>query len=594
MLSFKICFTGFFLTSLLAPAAQSQVRPAEASDTVVMRTLQQELDRAMKSLSKAEPAPYFISYAANDQTANVIAASNGAIIASTKRRARTVDISVRVGSRELDNTHGENRVHEMTAAVLPLEDKADAIARVIWLNTDRMYKRAAQGYLEVKTKTKVRAEEEDSSADFSSEKPAVYMGKAILPPEIDQKQWEDRIRRYSAIFAKYPEIENSTVALIVQDSTRYFVSTEGSRIAETRPLIRILALGSTLADDGMELARSETFDASAISKLPSEEVVSAKIEKIAQDLQKLQKAPVVEPFNGPALLSGRAAAVFFHEVVGHRLEGQRQRGDNEGQTFTKMIGQPVLPSFLSIEDDPTLAALDGVELSGNYSYDEEGSKSQRVELISNGVLKQFLMSRMPIKGFEHSNGHGRAQDGLMPAGRQGNLIVRSSKSIPDSQLRQSLIDEIKKQHKPFGLYFEDIAGGFTLTVRSMPQAFQVMPLMVYKVYPDGRPDELVRGVDIIGTPLNALNRIILTGKRVDVFNGECGAESGSIPVSAAAPGMLFSEIEVQKVAQGHERPPVLPPPGFDNPKVATTQQNAKAPQDAKTVGTGDPAKQEDH
>jgi predicted Zn-dependent protease len=297
--------------------------------------------------------------------------------------------------------------------------------------------------------------------------------------------------------------------------------------------------------------------------------MTTKIEKIALDLQKLKKAPEVQPYSGPALLSGRAAAVFFHEVVGHRLEGQRQRGDDEGQTFTKMIGQPVLPKFLSVEDDPTLASLDGVELSGNYSYDDEGEKSQKVELISNGVLKQFLMSRMPVKGFDHSNGHGRAQDGMMPVGRQGNLIVRSSKSIPDAQLRQALVNEVKKEHKPFGLYFEDIAGGFTLTTRNLPQAFQVMPLMVWKVYPDGRPDELVRGVDIIGTPLNVLNRIVLTGQKIDVFNGECGAESGSVPVSAAAPAMLFSEIEVQKVAKGHERPPVLPPPGFDN-KIASS------------------------
>jgi hypothetical protein len=185
------------------------------------------------------------------------------------------------------------------------------------------------------------------------------------------------------------------------------------------------------------------------------------------------------------------------------------------------------------------------------------------------------MSRMPVKGFDHSNGHGRGQEGLMPVGRQGNLIVRSSNTVPDADLRQKLIDEVNRQHKPFGLYFEDIAGGFTLTLRNMPQAFQVMPLMVWKVYPDGRPDELVRGVDIIGTPLNALNRIVLTGDKISVFNGECGAESGFVPVSAAAPAMLFSEIEVQKVAQGHERPPVLPPPGFDKTDVASDRHNPK-------------------
>ena len=574
MSSLKSVFFCLFLWLLAAPMLPGETPAPGAADPVLLSTLQQELDRAMASLSKADPAPYFISYSANEESGSVIMASNGALVANMKRHDRTVDVSVRVGSRDLDNTHGENRFNAIATASLPLEDKPDAIARVLWLNTDRMYKKASQAYLEVKTNTKVRAEEEDSSPDFSTEKPQVFIGKGIVPPKFDQHDWEERVRRYSAIFAKYPDIENSTVVLLVQDSTRYFVSSEGSRLVDSRPLIRVLALGSTRSGDGMELARSETFDASSFDKLAPEQVMTAKIEKIAQDLQKLKKAPVVEPFNGPALLSGRAAAVFFHEVVGHRLEGQRQRGENEGQTFTKMIGKAVLPKFLSVEDDPTLPSLEGIELSGKYNYDEEGEKSRRVELIANGILKQFLMSRMPVKGFMQSNGHGRGQSGLMPVGRQGNLIVRSNKTVPDAQLRQELINEIKKQKKPFGLYFEDIAGGFTLTMRNMPQAFQVMPLMVWKVYPDGRPDELVRGVDIIGTPLNALNRIVLTGQKIDIFNGECGAESGSVPVAAAAPAMLFSEIEVQKVAQGHDRPPVLPPPGVEKPEVASQQPNA--------------------
>lgn len=549
------------LVSLFAHAQSSQTTNA---DPVLLRTMQQELDRAMTSMSKSDPAPYFISYSVDEESGHVIVASNGAIVADVGRHERSADISVRVGDRDLDNTHGENRLNGLSQTSVPLDDKPDAIARVLWLNTDRMYKKAAQIYVEVKTKTKVRAEEEDPSPDFSSEKPQVSIGKAVQLPQFDERAWQEKVRRFSAIFNKHPEIENSTVMLLVDAPTQYFVSSEGSRIVTSRSLIRVLALGSARSNDGMELARSETFDASSFDKLPSDQEITAKIEKIADDLVKLKTAPVVEPFSGPALLSGRAAAVFFHEVVGHRLEGQRQRGENEGQTFTKMVNQPVLPSFLSVEDDPTLASLHGKELSGHYQFDEEGQKSERVELISNGILKQFLMSRMPVKGFMHSNGHGRGQDGMMPVGRQGNLIVRSSKSVPDSEMRARLIEEIKKQNKPYGLYFEDIAGGFTLTLRNMPQAFQIMPLMVWKVYPDGRPDELVRGVDIIGTPLAALNRIVVTGETMDTFNGECGAESGSVPVSASAPAMLFSEIEVQKMAQGHDRPPLLPPPGFDN------------------------------
>jgi len=213
-----------------------------------------------------------------------------------------------------------------------------------------------------------------------------------------------------------------------------------------------------------------------------------------------------------------------------------------------------------------------VKLAGTYDFDNEGEPSQRVEVIKDGVLKNFLMSRMPVKNFGQSNGHGRNQPGRMPTGRQGNLIVTSTKTVPEAEMRQKLIDEVKKQGKPYGLYFDDIQGGFTLTTRSLPQAFQVLPVLVYKVYADGRPDELVRGVDIVGTPLAALTRILTTGDQPKVFNGVCGAESGQVPVAAVAPSMLFSEMEVQKRAHEHERPPLLPPPGFEDSGTAKNAQ----------------------
>ncbi len=167
------------------------------------------------------------------------------------------------------------------------------------------------------------------------------------------------------------------------------------------------------------------------------------------------------------------------------------------------------------------------------------------------------MSRLPIASFSSSNGHGRAQTGRMPTGRQGNLIVTSTNKVPEADLRKRLIDEAKRQGKPFGLYFEDISSGFAVTQRGSPQAFSVVPLVVWRVYVDGRPDELVRGVSIVGTPLAAMKRILVTGDKSEVFNGECGAESGSIPVSAVAPAMLLSELETQRVEQGIARPPIL-------------------------------------
>ena len=186
--------------------------------------MQQEMDRAMTALKKSEPAPYFISYSTAEQYGTIIAASNGAIFANISHHERAANISVRVGSRDLDNTHGEHRFNAVTVASLPLEDRPDAIARVLWLNTDRMYKKAAQTYLEVKTNTKVRAQEEDSSPDFSTEKPEIAVGNIVLPSAFDKKEWENRVRKYSAIFNKYPDIEHSSVILLVDNPIRYFVS----------------------------------------------------------------------------------------------------------------------------------------------------------------------------------------------------------------------------------------------------------------------------------------------------------------------------------------------------------------------------------
>ena len=563
----------------LATVAGEKEKPAsKAASDPVLDVLQTELTRAKTSLSKNDPAPYYLSYTVYDQDQIVIAGAYGGLLTDTDGRRRSVDVTMRVGAPELDNTHGQSRQSGMTSGSLPLNGDADATARVLWELTDRAYKRAAPSYLNVKTNTAVQAEEEDKSPDFSKETAQTHVGEKLAAPPFDRKAWEDEVRRVSSSFRKYPEVYFATVMVQVSTSNSRMVASDGSEIATPSASARMVIEAQTRADDGMDLLRVETFQAPAASGLPGEAELNAKIEKMAVDLDALRKAPVAEPYDGPALLSGRAAAVFFHEVLGHRLEGHRQKDEEEGQTFTKKIGQEVLPKFLSVADDPTLRELDGVKLAGTYSYDNEGVPAQRVEVIKDGVLKSFLMSRMPVKGFEQSNGHGRNQPGLMPTGRQGNLIVSSNQTVPEDQMRQKLIDEVKKQGKPYGLYFDDIQGGFTLTTRSLPQAFQVLPVIVYKVYADGRPDELVRGVDIVGTPLAALTRIITTGDKQHVFNGVCGAESGSVPVSAAAPAMLFSEMEVQKRAHGRERPPILPAPGTETTasnKGAVTKAEVK-------------------
>lgn len=546
--------------------------------------MQTELRRASVKLSKADPPAYFLSYSAYDGDALTISASYGSLLGSFEGRYRRAGVIVRVGSPQLDNTHGQNRRSAIVQGTLPLENDPGALARSFWWLTNRGYRSSAPAFLKVKTDTAVRSEEEDKSNDFALEPPQDHVDTHVPALGLNVSEWQERLRRESGWFREYPEVYDSEIVLQDQTSGFRFTSTEGSRIVEPSHLVRLVIEAMTRADDGMELIRVETYQAPQPADLPSEAAIHAAVEKMAADLKALRAAPVAEPFAGPALLSGRAAAVFFHEVVGHRLEGHRQRDEEEGQTFTKKVGQQVIPAFLSIVDDPTLTTLAGEKLSGSYKFDDEGQPAMRVQLVQDGVLRNFLMSRMPIKGFSQSNGHGRAQPGLMTTGRQGNLVVTSTNTVKESELRQRLIDEAKKQGKPYGLYFEDVQGGFTLTQRGLPQAFQVLPVIVWRVYTDGRPDELVRGVDIVGTPLAALNRILVTGDTMHVFNGICGAESGSVPVSAAAPAMLFSEIEVQKREHSHERPPLLPPPGFEAAAKAPDASPAKAAEAVKPQG----------
>jgi TldD protein len=538
---------------------------------MVLETMQRELKRATTSLAKTDPSPYFLSYAVSDIDATVIVASNGSVVFSTSVVRRQGDVMTHVGSLALDNTHNQSRESGIVSGSLPLNNDTDAMARVLWQLTDRGYEQASAAFAKVKTSNLVQADEEDKSPDFSTEAPLTHADATQFRAFAGQKAWEERTRKISAIFLKYPEVYSSIVYFTATADRSYLATSEGSALVRPSAMVRLVIQAAARADDGTELMRVESFQAATAEQLPSDAELETKVARMSGDLKDLRAAPSADPYAGPAMLSGRAAAVFFHEVLGHRLEGHRQRDESEGQTFTKKVDQLVLPAFLSVADDPTLKELNGVKLAGYYDYDDEGVAAQRVTAVENGVLKNFLMSRMPIKNFTQSNGHGRRQPGLMATGRQGNLIVTSTHTVKDAELRQKFIEEIKKQGKPYGLYFDDIQGGFTLTGRASPQAFQVLPVMVYRVYADGRADELVRGVDIVGTPLLSLNNIMLTGDTLQVFNGVCGAESGQVPVAAVAPAMLFSTIEVQKRRRGTDRPPILPPPNSDGtaPKTAS-------------------------
>jgi predicted Zn-dependent protease len=535
---------------------------AGAQTSPLLAILSEELDRNFEVLKqKGDPAPYFIGYEVTEQENWVVSATLGALRTNSTDRGRTLDVTVRVGTPKLDNYHripGE-RPRFTGRVPLAIEDQPAAIRQSVWLETARVYRQAAETLIKIRTSQQVKVAEEDDSDDFSKEEPAVYAEAPVrlAPPS---EEWAARLRKWSAEFAKQHAILTSQVTVVAQRGTRTLVNTEGTRVQHGRGFAELVITARTKAADGMDLALRESFEAADASGLPKEAVVLAAIERLSKELTALLRAPVVQPYVGPAILSGRAAAVFFHEIFGHRIEGHRQKDESEGQTFTKSVGAKILPEFLSVTFDPTRRQFNAVELNGWYQYDDEGVKAQPVRVVDNGVLKTFLMSRSPIKGFAHSNGHGRRQPGFEVVSRQSNLFVESTQQVSEARLRQMLIDEVRRQNKPYGLYFQQVTGGFTSTVRQGIQAFKVIPLVIYRVYPDGRPDELVRGADIVGTPLASFSRILATSDRPEVFNGYCGAESGNVPVSAVSPAILVSEIEIEKKEKSQDRPPLLPAP----------------------------------
>ena len=548
------------------PAASSAANAPEAvGSDPVLSGLQQELHRSFDNLKKQPVPAYFLAYQLTDNRAIQVSASFGALMSSTDLRTRVLDADLRVGDYALDNTHageGEPSMNSLAeqfgATPMPVEGAIDVLQRAVWAETDRKYKIAVERWQGVKTASEVKAEQEDKSADFSHEAPRQYI-EAEAPFRFDRKAAEEQARRYSAQFTKHPAVTQATVEISGEIETRRFVNNEGSVIKISTPLYRIMVNASTRAADGMQLPLHLSYLAFSLESLPSDAAVIADIDRLSEKLAQLSNAPVAEPYTGPAILSGRASAVFFHEIFGHRIEGARQKRQEDAQTFKKQVNQRVLPDFLSVYSDPTQLRIGKEDLVGYYKYDDEAVLAARVTVVENGVLKNFLMSRSPIEGFPKSNAHGRRQQGYEVAARQSNLIVQASQHVSRAELKKKLIDLVKAANKPYGLYFEDVEGGFTFTQRFIPNAFSVRPTVVYRIYPDGR-EELVRGLDLIGTPLIAFSKIAAADDEVGVFNGLCGAESGWVPVSAVSPGLLVSQMEVQLKAKSQQRAPVLPAP----------------------------------
>lgn len=532
--------------------------------------LKSELKSQMTTLQKGEYPPYYMNFRVVDNHTRTIRSAMGATNTVEEEKQLIFLPQIRIGTPEFDNFREvqngtpTSRFMAPPTILLPkdLQNGMDAFKEIIKEEVNNRYKYALISLDRAKASKGVQVENADKSPDFTKAKAEKYFEPALKEDKIalDTKLWQAKLNKYSAILTQNKDIIGANATLTYRIWRKYFVSTEGAEIAENRVYILLSIRGTTMAEDGMELPLHNSYFAYSLDELPPEELIIKEIKEMSAKLSELRVAPLVQPYTGPALLSGSASGVFFHEIFGHRIEGQKMKSERDGQTFKNMVGESVLPASISVYMDPTMKKYHGNALNGYYIFDDQGVRGEKVEVVKNGILKDFLMTRTGLDGFPKSNGHARAEFELDPTSRQSNLIVETNAYKTDAELRKLLIEEAKKQDKEYGFFFKSVTGGFTQTGRTGANSFNVTPLEVYKIYVDGRKDELVRGVDMIGTPLSMFSNIVYAGGEFEIFTGTCGASSGNVPVTAISPTILVNKVELQKKAKPTVTPALLPRP----------------------------------
>ena len=556
----------FFFISLLTWVVLplSAAENCRVQDQAPLRLMSAELKRGIKTFKKLRPPVYYLSYTYEDKSGQRISVSEDGLQTHPQRQT-TLAVLARSGSPKMDNTRplkGDNNYDRTFVKTVKGTDAFDkdpsAFRLALWRTTQQMAETAQEEFGRVQTNSQTSAERQDNSDDFVLPPVSRYC-RTQEPPSFDTEKIGQWLLNASKLVRGKPFVQNSGFTFEVEHGQRYFADSVGTQLNTPFLLARLSYWVENQLPDGTTLERFNAYDVIDPAQLPTQEQFLADVRQSIDELSALTQAPEAEPVTVPAILKNRAMAVFVHEVLGHRVEGHRQKLDSFGKTFTSKVGQLITAPFITIVDDATLPSFGGQPLRGFYEYDDEGVQARPVLLVENGILRGFLMSSSPIEGFSTSNGHGRANLGKLPVARMGVTRLIAQDTVSYEELEQQLLQEIRTQQKPYGYIIEDLSGGFTMTGTAMPQVFKLEPKFVYRIYPDGRK-EAVRGADIVGTPLVSFGQILAAADDYAVFNGSCGAESGWVPVSSIAPSVLLKSLEIEKTAKSDNKPPILPPP----------------------------------
>jgi predicted Zn-dependent protease len=521
-------------------------------ENVVIRALQDELKRSMDQLKlKDFEKPYFIEYVVEDEDGIEIESKFGGILNSSRQRKRTLFTQVRIGSYEFDNSDEYSNSFRLPLP-MPLDDDYTAIRRSAWFVTDFAYKQAID-QLASKKAAKQSEPEEDEEEKFpylSKEEPVIAVEKRGTL-QADQEKWEKQVRAWSAMFRKFPEVQDSTVSFYARYVNRYLINSEGTRVLEPRFLIALNVYAEALTTNNIRLTPSRHIYAKSFDDFPSTEEINGVINNLAQDLTKLRNAPQFEgKYIGPALFTERAAVQLFLQLLAPNL-------DNAG--LVERLDRKVLPTFLSVIDDPTQKKVGNFNLIGDYKLDAQGVAAKPLTLVENGVLKTLLSTREPTKEFPRSNGRGRSSGSGNVQAIISNMFVQAKSGKSFVELKQQLIEACRAQGLSYGILFREIDSTFAPDGNEL-----TVPIMAYKVYVEDGREEIIRNTDIFDLSVRELRQILAAGNDAHAFNiliGN-GHQGEGIPVSVVVPSVLLDEIDLRKDTSAKERPMILTHPFF--------------------------------
>jgi TldD protein len=566
-----------------AGAALVAQQPAQNSDPV-LRAMRDEIDRSRKLTVSNLEAPYFVRYLLDEADMFEVTASLGGLMSVREDHMRQPDVEVRVGDYKFDNTNfiGMGFGSRYDLGRFPLENSYPVLRRYFWLATDSAYKSAVEQIS--RKRAALRNIEQSSVPDDLAHAEPVHVVRDFHPLAIDRDAWSSRARSLSGLFAGYPGIRDSRVELEASAGGYYLLNSEGTEVKAPEDVVVLRVRAMAQASDGMSVRDTLTFHAVDAARMPPPAEMERAVKEMAARVTDLASAPKGEDYSGPVLFEDVASPQLFAQVLGENLAlGRRPEGGRGAAGPTSELegrmGARILPDSFTVVDDPTQKEWRGRPLFGTYEVDREGVMAQPLRLVEKGVLKSYLLTRQPVRGFSNSNGRAR-MDGAFGASTAGisNMFVTSSESVPAGDMKKKLIELIQQRSKPYGIVVRKLdfpAAAPTDELRRLmaasPGAVHPLgaPTLVYKVFPDGH-EELVRGMRFHGVNVRSLKDILVAGDDNIVFEfmnnaapfAMIGAGGFTSEACVVAPSIIVDDLELQPIDDEQPKLPLVSAPAM--------------------------------